>query len=170
MIGGIKITRHSSKFTKRPPMTWQKITSVLFLVLIYSCAPKSSKEDNTLAQISDPEVMKYAITGKLLYTNYCGNCHQENGEGLGKLIPPLKNSDYFKESVHRTAWIIRHGQEGKIWVNGVEYDQKMPPNPQLKPLEIAQILTYLYNIWDNSEGVISSPMVEEYLKSPPANY
>jgi len=141
--------------------------AILSLLYFISCSPKASNEENTLAQIDDPEVMKYAINGKRLYENYCANCHQSDGSGLGKLIPPLKGADYFKESVQRTAWIIQNGQEGPIQVNGIEYNQKMPGNPQLKPLDIAQILTYLYNIWEMEEGVISAPEVEKFLKTSP---
>ena len=70
--------------------------------------------------------------------------------------------------MHRTVWIIRHGQQGEIIVNGQNYNQAMPPNPQLTPLEIAQITTYLYNIWGYSEGIITSSDVENYLKNAPA--
>lgn len=141
---------------------------VLFLLtLLGACSPKASSEENTLAQISDPEVMKFAVNGKRLYENYCGNCHQPDGRGLGKLIPPLRNSDYFKASVHRSIWIMRNGQQGEIVVNGETYNQAMPANPQLKPLEIAQISTYLYNIWGLNEGVISASEVEDYLKKAP---
>lgn len=143
-----------------------------FLILIlagemFSCSPKGSNKEATLASISDPEIMQYAIPGKTLYENNCANCHQSDGIGLGKLIPPLRDADYFKGNVHRTIWIIRHGQQGEITVNGQIYNQAMPPNPQLKPLEIAQITTYLYNIWGNSEGIITSSAVEKYLKNAP---
>ncbi|MHA7130242.1 c-type cytochrome [Algoriphagus namhaensis] len=132
-----------------------------------ACSPKSTNEENALATISDPEIMKYAVQGKVLYENYCGNCHQNDGKGLGKLIPPLRDSDYFKASIHRSVWIMRHGQKGEILVNGEIYNQAMPANPNLKPLEIAQISTYLYNIWGMNEGIISSSDVEKYLKEKP---
>lgn len=148
----------------------RKLAIAGFFILAFGCAPKSSSEENTLAQISDPEVMKFAISGKTLYENYCGNCHQSDGKGLGKLIPPLRGADYFKESVHRTIWIMRHGQNREITVNGQKYNQAMPANPNLKPLEIAQIATYVYNIWGMNEGVITSSDVEEYLKNKPKNY
>ncbi len=140
---------------------------LLLLTGVISCSPESANDEATLASISDPEIMQYAIPGKTLYENNCANCHQSNGTGLGKLIPPLRNSDYFKGNVHRTIWIIRNGQQGEITVNGQIYNQGMPPNPQLKPLEIAQITTYLYNIWGNSEGKITSSDVENYLKNEP---
>ncbi len=140
---------------------------VICLFFAFSCAPKASDEKNTLAGISDPEVMKYAVAGKTLYENYCANCHQSDGSGLKNLIPPLRDADYFKASVHRTVWIIKHGQEGEILVNGQTYNQAMPANPNLKPLEIAQIVTYLYNIWGMNEGVIPSSEVEKFLRSKP---
>lgn len=148
----------------------RKFTILGIIFFAFSCAPKSSSEENTLAQISDPEVMKFAISGKTLYENYCGNCHQNDGRGLGKLIPPLRDADYFKASVHRTVWIIRNGQKGEITVNGEKYNQAMPANPNLKPLEIAQIATYLYNIWGMNSGVITSSDVEAFLKEQPENY
>lgn len=143
---------------------------LLLAMLAFSCAPKASNEENTLAQISDPEVMKYAVAGKTLYENHCGNCHQSDGKGLGRLIPPLRDADYFKASIHRTVWIIRHGQSGEITVNGEKYDQAMPANPALKPLDIAQITTYLYNIWGMEEGVVTGSDVEKYLREKPENY
>jgi len=83
------------------------------------------------------------------------------------LIPPIKDSDYFKASIHRSVRIMKYGQEGKIIVNGQEYDQAMPGSPRLTPLEISQISTYLYNIWGLNEGKITSSDVEKYLKTTP---
>lgn len=139
----------------------------LALCLSFACTPKSTNSENELAKISDPEVMKYAVPGKVLYENYCANCHQADGSGLGKLIPPLKNADYFKASIHRSVWIMKYGQKGEITVNGQVYNQPMPAAPNLKALEIAQISTYLFNIWEMEEGVISSSDVEDYLSTEP---
>lgn len=140
---------------------------ILLLLIAISCSPKSTKEDNELAKISDPEVMKYAVQGKTLYENYCANCHQSDGNGLANLIPPLRNSDYFKASIPRSVWIMKNGQKGEIMVNGKKYNQAMPSNLFLTPLEISQISTYLYNIWGMEEGIISSSDVEKYLSEEP---
>lgn len=143
------------------------ISGFLLCLTLANCAPKSSNEEATLAGISDQEIMKYAIPGKILYESHCANCHQSDGTGLGKLIPPLKDADYFEGNIHRTVWIIRNGQKGEIVVNGQSYDHAMAGNKNLKPLEISQITTYLYNIWGNSEGIISSSAVEKFLQKSP---
>lgn len=143
-----------------------KLTATyLFLYFLFlSCQPQSSGKENTLANIKDTKVLQYAIEGKILYENLCANCHQKDGSGLGKLIPPLFESDYMLEDIGRTARIIKFGQQGEIIVNGQIYNQAMPANPKLTDMEIAQIVTYLYNIWGNKEGVIDAKTVGEYLK------
>ncbi len=140
------------------------------LMLAFCCAPKATDEENSLARITDPEVMQYAIPGKVLYESHCANCHQSNGRGLGKLIPPLRDADYFKTNIPRTVWIIKNGQDGEITVNGEKYNQAMPPNPNLKPLDIAQITTYLYNIWGMEQGVITASEIEKILKNTPEDF
>ena len=140
---------------------------IIGLIAVSCSSPKPSKEASSLAQISDAKVLQYAIPGKELYETYCANCHQKEGTGLGKLIAPLRDADYFKASIHRSIWIMRNGKKGPLVVNGQEYNQPMPANPNLKPLEIAQIATYLYNSWGMQEGVIDAPRVEDYLRNPP---
>jgi len=137
----------------------------IIVISVYSCKPKSSNPENTLATITDTKVLQYAIEGKALYEANCANCHQKNGTGLGKLIPPIYQSDYFLEDIPRTAKIIKYGQKGEITVNGTLYNQEMPGNPKLTNIEIAHIMTYLYNIWGNEVGVINAMMVEGYLKN-----
>lgn len=129
-----------------------------------ACSSNGQRKDGTLADISDTKVLQYAIQGKILYENYCANCHQKEGTGLGRLIPPIKGSDYFLEDKGRTARIIKYGQKGAITVNGIDYDEMMPGNPKLSELEIAQLMTYLYNIWGANEGVIDAAHVSGYLK------
>jgi mono/diheme cytochrome c family protein len=137
---------------------------MLLIGLLISCATNNQKKDGTLADITDTKVLQYAIQGKILYEKHCANCHQKDGSGLGRLIPPIKGSDYFLADKARAARIIKHGQNGPIVVNGIEYNQAMPPNPKLTDLEIAQLMTYLYNIWGAKAGVIDASQVAELLK------
>jgi mono/diheme cytochrome c family protein len=144
---------------------WKIGTGIGILIfLCFSCNPNQSDKDKTLASIKDTKVLQYAIEGKNLYELYCANCHQKDGTGLGKLIPPLNPSDYMAEDVGRTARIIKYGLQGEIIVNGQVYNQPMPGNPNLTNLEIARIMTYIYNIWGNEEGVIDANSVERFLE------
>lgn len=106
---------------------------------------------------------QYIVQGKQLFLTHCSNCHQPDGKGLAKLYPPLAKSDYLLENIPRAACIIKHGKEGSIVVNGVEYNMKMTAIDQLKPLEIAEILTYVSNSWGNKKGFIEVHEVDRYL-------
>nr|WP_255742859.1 cytochrome c [Belliella calami] len=139
--------------------------TLIISLLFFGCAPEKDKIDRELSDIKDPKVLQYAIEGKILYENYCANCHQNDGTGLGKLIPPLKGSDYMENEPGKTVRIIKHGLKGEITVNGQVYNQPMPANPNLTNMEIAQIVTYIYNIWGNEKGVIDGKKVAEYLET-----
>ncbi|MDN3689425.1 c-type cytochrome [Cyclobacterium jeungdonense] len=137
-----------------------------FFILLFFIACSASTEEKVpgIKEIVDLKTKQYAIQGQQLYLNYCSNCHQEDGSGLKRLIPPLRESDYLLADVARTIRIIHQGIQGEMMVNGVMYNQPMPGNPQLTPLEIAQISTYIYNIWGHQKGIISSEKVNEALK------
>ncbi len=109
----------------------------LFLFLLMGC----------MACTQNPKLSQYAVQGERLYERHCANCHQLNGTGLGRLYPPLKNSEYLKKDPAELAGIIRNGMEGSIRVNGTEYDQPMAGNPTITDLEIAEILTYINVSW-----------------------
>lgn len=138
---------------------------LLFSVLV-SCG--RDKEETSRASIKDIEDLttrQYAIHGKTIYDNLCANCHQVDGTGLGRLIPPLVDSDYMNADIGRTVRLIKYGIEGEMTVNGISYNQPMPANRQLTPPEIAQIATYIYNVWGDQKRRISSQEVREYLKN-----
>jgi nitrite reductase (NO-forming) len=93
--------------------------------------------------------------GKQLFTGTCSVCHQANGEGLANVFPPLAKSDFLAADPKRAMSIVTHGLTGKITVNGHEYDSVMPPMSQLNDDEVANILTYVINSWDNPGGQFS---------------
>ena len=65
-------------------------------IAIFSCGRYEDFKNSATENYTDDKMQKYAkymIQGKQLYTTHCSNCHQENGDGLGKLFPPLAKSD-----------------------------------------------------------------------------
>ncbi|UCS93472.1 cytochrome c [Echinicola marina] len=139
----------------------------LFISLfIGGCQGNKQAEKNhfSLNNIKDLKTRQYAIEGQVLYENHCANCHQSDGTGLGRLIPPLKNADYLKADIGRTVRLIKHGIKGEIIVNGADYNKEMPANPALTNLEIAEITTYIYTAFTGQEKIIEVNKVKAFLE------
>lgn len=114
-------------------------------VVIFSCTSGADKRSVKFQQ--------YYVRGEQLYLQHCSNCHQKNGGGLGRVYPPLDTSDYMHNNFERVVCLIRYGEKGKIVVNGKDYTQPMPGVTTLTDLEIAEILTYIYNSWSHDRGI-----------------
>jgi cytochrome c551 len=150
---------------------------LLCLALLAGCSGNSGREAKSgsantpnlpegLEREAEQRFRQYWVQGRILYKQHCIGCHQNSGEGMAQLIPPLDGADYLqnKEAV---ICVIRHGMQGPVVVNGIEYSGIMPANPQLRPLEIAEIATYILNSWSNQEGFVSTPEVEAALRRCP---
>jgi mono/diheme cytochrome c family protein len=106
---------------------------------------------------------QYFAEGYQLYTTYCSNCHQTDGKGMLGLYPPLTGLDQLTDKA-RLACIIKNGMSDTIVVNGKEFSRPMPPNPKLKNLEIAEIVSYLNMKWGRDSVFTSIEFVEKSLK------
>jgi nitrite reductase (NO-forming) len=93
--------------------------------------------------------------GQVLFSGTCSTCHQADGRGLEGVFPPLAKSDWFAKERLRVAMAILQGVEGRITVNGKEYNSTMPPMNQLTDDEVANIATYVLNSWGNPGGRVS---------------
>ncbi len=103
--------------------------------------------------------------GKIMYENFCVNCHMEDGTGLVGNIPPLANADYLTTHADKIACIIRHGIEGEIEVNGKKYTTPMAGVPQLTDVEIANIINYINHEWGNDNGYTTIKQVQKQLEN-----
>jgi nitrite reductase (NO-forming) len=97
--------------------------------------------------------------GQALFAGTCSVCHQANGAGLPGVFPPLAKSDYLNADTKRAISAVLHGLNGKVKVNGVEYNSSMPPMNQLNDDEVANILTYVLNSWGNKGGRVTTDEV-----------
>ena len=86
-------------------------------------------------------------------------CHQANAKGIPGAFPPLEKSDYLNADVNRAITIILKGKTGEITVNGKKFNSAMTPQP-LNAQEVADVLTYVYNSWDNNKTVVTKEQVE----------
>ena len=77
-------------------------------------------------QIQKFDLKASIARGKDIYTAQCMSCHQEQGEGIEDIYPPLAKSDYLMADKKRSIQQIIHGASGEIKVNGKTYNGEMP--------------------------------------------
>ena len=145
----IKSLKMMYKFIKK---TWTKFFIITFsIITLTSC---QSEEKIKLEQ--------YYIGGKEVYELNCANCHQKDGKGLQSLYPPVAGSDYLKNK-DKVIYLIKNGLLGEILVNGKKFNQPMPANNQLTNLDIAEVVTYIYNEWNGETIITEVKEVEKVL-------
>lgn len=87
--------------------------------------------------------------GEVVYKTNCAACHQLTGVGIPGAFPPLAKSDFLNKDVVRSIKTVTGGLQGKVVVNGQEFNGVMPAW-SLSDEEIANVLTYVYGSWGNS--------------------
>jgi nitrite reductase (NO-forming) len=91
--------------------------------------------------------------GQRLYEQNCMACHQSKGEGIKGAFPPLAGSDYLLSDKKRAISTLVNGLSGKIVVNGETYNGVMPA-VNLSDEQVANVLTFALNSWNNNGGEI----------------
>ena len=115
------------------------ITFVLLFVTLFSC--DITGKAGTVAPTRD------LLKGKKLYANHCAGCHQDKGEGLGKVYPPIKDSDYLRNHFSDLPCMIRNGMNDTITVNGEQFSYEMYGIKGVGDYEIAAICNYIAFTW-----------------------
>ena len=108
---------------------------------------------------------RYYSTGSILYQSRCQNCHGLNGEGLGELIPPLSDSVYLRKQSTQLPCFVKNGLKGNITIKGKTFNNAMPAQADLTPIELAEVLTYVTNSFGNKMGVVDAAEVQRNLGS-----
>jgi cytochrome c551 len=152
----VKIKTDQFNVRKHTGHVWNFfIPGLAFLTLMFlnhSCGKHNS-----------PKFTQYYNQGEKLYLKHCSNCHQRDGSGLGRVYPPLNESDFMDNNFEHTLCLIRYGTSGELMVNGVQFNHPMPGIPQLSDLEIAEVATYIYNTWEHEHGMVEVKDASEIL-------
>ena len=104
----------------------------------------------------DKELEESINRGGEIYSDFCINCHMANGEGVEKTFPPLAKSDFLLNKREESIRGVKYGQQGYLLVNGVAYNNVMPPMG-LEDEEIADVMNYILNSWGNKSDAIVTP-------------
>lgn len=94
------------------------------------------------------ELNKSISRGKELYKESCITCHLANGEGVKGTFPPLAKADFLIKYPEKAIHAIKFGMNGAIKVNGVDYNNAMPPSGFSND-EIADVMNYIRNSFGN---------------------
>jgi mono/diheme cytochrome c family protein len=99
--------------------------------------------------------------GKTVYMQLCVACHQPTGAGLPPVFPPVIQTEYVSGSPERFAAMILKGVMGPLTVNGMTYNNMMPPQEALLTDEkIAAAITYVRGSFGNTSAAVSPEVVK----------
>ncbi|MEO8473985.1 MAG: cytochrome c [Chryseolinea sp.] len=93
--------------------------------------------------------------GKEIYATQCITCHQEQGEGIEGVYPPIAKSDYLMADKKRSIQQLLKGLSGEIKVNGKGYDGVMNSFETLSDAEISDVLNYVRNSFGNKGPAVT---------------
>ena len=101
--------------------------------------------------------------GAALYAN-CAGCHQQSGLGIRGFYPPLADSPLVIGSPEPLLAILLKGLEGPVTIQGVTYDQPMPPAPFQTDEELAAIASFIRSSFDNDGSFVTKEDVQNARK------
>lgn len=107
-----------------------------------------------------------STAGASVYSSNCTACHGATGQGTPGAFPPLAgNSAVTAADPKDIITIVLNGKTGPLNVSGTTYNGTMPPwKAQLKPDEIAAVLTYIRSSWGNQAPAVSTAQVQAAAK------
>jgi len=104
--------------------------------------------------------------GREIYTSVCQACHMTDGTGIEGAFPPVASSDYITDNPDRAISAVVHGLSGEITVNGEVYDGVMP-RQNLTDEEVANVVTYIMNRFNNGGGEVTPEDVQRIREQGP---
>jgi mono/diheme cytochrome c family protein len=109
--------------------------------------------------------------GSRVYAANCVACHQAAGTGVPAAFPPLAGHvpELLKRADGRSyvGKVLLFGLEGEINVNGNAFAGAMPAWSALSDNDIADVLNYVSNAWDNGKSLPSGfkPFTSDEIKA-----
>ncbi|WP_273567427.1 PVC-type heme-binding CxxCH protein [Maribacter halichondriae] len=107
------------------------------------------------------------VMGEEIYKRegFCITCHQSDGKGLSaSQFPPLAKSPWVTGSTDRLIKLTLHGIMGQLELMGKTYPGQVPMTPyggMLNDHEMAGVLTFVRNTFDNKASAITPEMVKK---------
>ena len=115
------------------------------------------RQENT----QESNLQQSVENGKKVYESNCLSCHQANGSGVYNIAPPLRGTSYVLGDKTTLISIVLKGFNEDVEIEGEYYSNPMPAFPQLNDQEIADVLTYVRNNFENKTTAITPEEVRK---------
>jgi len=96
-----------------------------------------------------------AVSGGKVYASNCASCHGQEGKGHPGAFPPLAGHapGLYRADRGYPIDVLLYGLQGKITVDGHDYDNVMPAWSQLSDAELAAVANAMMNDWGNGASL-----------------
>ena len=148
---------HAVEAAKTVEFYWKKSNPARLIQ-----APVVNEDHHTTPKVKVPahlkneEVELFKLGAEVYHREaHCATCHQNDGNGLGEIYPPINASEWATGDPERLIKLTLHGLWGEITVNDKTYhpDKGVPPmtafHSILDDTETAAVLTFIRNHWSN---------------------
>lgn len=125
-----------------------------------TAADQAAAQAEQQAQAAETMTLPQAMEmGEKIYLGHCAVCHQPAGTGLPGIFPALKGSKVTTLAENRAQHldIVLHGKSGTAM---------QPFGKQLTAQELAAVITYERNAWDNKTGDLIQAAEVQSLLNP----
>ena len=127
---------------------------------------KMSAHIRTPDEIADNLQKDMVVGGEKVYRTYCVACHLYDGKGDGNRFPPLEGSEYVTGSSKSLIGILLNGMQKPITIKDKQYDGLMPSHSFLSDKDLALVLSYVRQNFNNNSGEITEEEVAKERKKP----
>ncbi|HET7115448.1 MAG TPA: c-type cytochrome [Hanamia sp.] len=125
-------------------------------------------EQQKLAAIANKNMDKNLLAGRELFKANCQVCHGDDSNGIKGLGAPLVGSNWVLGDKSTLVSIVLYGLTGPIKVGDKMYAPPdvaaampgMNSNDKLGDREIAHIVSYIRNAWNNKAGIVTEDEVK----------
>jgi nitrite reductase (NO-forming)/hydroxylamine reductase len=141
------------------------ISTSLALVLGLAGSGLAQAQASASDQVNERPVKSEEEAGQAGYLANCAACHQADGAGLAGAFPPLKDSDWIAKDPQAALKAVLAGLNGKITVNGNDYNAVMPAMSHLGDADISAILNHVMDEFNDSKVRFTPAQVATARKS-----
>jgi mono/diheme cytochrome c family protein len=145
-----------------------KKISIAFFFLVWVVpifAQNTKVQKPIIKKISQSGLSASIKRGKVVYATYCLSCHQADGGGVPNMNPPLIQTSYVLGDKYSLIKIVLNGFQKPVDIDGESYSNNMPALNSLKDQQIADVLTYIRNNFDNKGSAVVKTEVQKVRNS-----